>query len=212
MEKRGRPIKKRTENNDTKTLLIRTGIAWLTETGYLNADINGILQQANVPKGSFYYHFKNKQDFGLAVIQGYGEYFAKKLDRFLLAENIPPLQRLFNFTQDCRQGMQKYAFKRGCLIGNVAQESALLPTDYHILLQQILQQWQNKIAQCLHLAQQAEQISLTLDCQALATFFWTGWEGAVMRAKLSQSALPLDNFIYYFKQLLGDNDVQCHLN
>ncbi|MEM8410195.1 TetR family transcriptional regulator C-terminal domain-containing protein, partial [Morganella morganii] len=34
-------------------------------------------------------------------------------------------------------------------------------------------------------------------------FFWTGWEGAVMRAKLTRNSEPLDLFITIFmKQIL----------
>ncbi len=38
------------------------------------------------------------------------------------------------------------------------------------------------------------QIAPTLDCGQLAAFFWIGWEGAVLRAKLERNKEPLRTF------------------
>jgi TetR/AcrR family transcriptional repressor of nem operon len=37
-----------------------------------------------------------------------------------------------------------------------------------------------------------------VDCEQAAAFFWIGWEGAVLRAKLERSAKPLDVFALGF--------------
>ena len=37
------------------------------------------------------------------------------------------------------------------------------------------------------------------DCARLAAFFWIGWEGAVLRAKLDRSAEPLRVFADCFR-------------
>ncbi|MEM7865124.1 TetR family transcriptional regulator C-terminal domain-containing protein, partial [Morganella morganii] len=43
------------------------------------------------------------------------------------------------------------------------------------------------------------------DCRQMAAFFWTGWEGAVMRAKLTRNSEPLDLFITVFMtQILAE--------
>jgi AcrR family transcriptional regulator len=56
----------------------------LTETGYLAAGIDAVIKNIAVPKGSFYHCFKSKEAFGLAVLAAYGDFFAHKLDKFLL--------------------------------------------------------------------------------------------------------------------------------
>ena len=37
-------------------------------------------------------------------------------------------------------------------------------------------------------------IDSDIDCNALSEYFWIGWEGAVLRAKLEQSEAPLRQF------------------
>ncbi len=189
--RRGRPPKVSRYSEDTRAALIRSGLEVLTESGFVSAGIDGILKKVAVPKGSFYHYFKSKEDFGIAVIASYDSYFANKLDSCLHNEDLSPLNRIAEFAQQAQQGMAKYQYKRGCLIGNLGQEVGLLPSSFRERIQNVFLGWQQKIAACLALAQQQGELSKQADCQQLAEYFWIGWEGAVMQAKLLESSKPL---------------------
>lgn len=189
--RRGRPPKHHKTDVDTRMLLIRSGVEVLTESSFASAGIDGILKKVGVPKGSFYYYFKNKEAFGLAVIDEYARYFDEKLQSHLLSQDLPPLKRLESFVHSADAGMKKYHYKRGCLVGNLGQEIGLLPDSFRQELQDIFSQWQQRVADCLIEAQQAGDLLPTTDCQQLAEYFWLGWEGAVMRAKLIENGEPL---------------------
>lgn len=192
--RRGRPPKIARDQPDTRESLIRCGSAVLTEQGFSASGIDGILKQVGVPKGSFYYYFPSKEAFGQEIIAYYGRYFIRKLDRWLLDETVPPLDRLRALVSDLGRGMARYDFKRGCLVGNLGQEINVLPVGYRRQLSDILRQWQQRVACCLRLARDAGQLPAGTDCEGLAEFFWIGWEGAVMRARLEASARPLQRF------------------
>ncbi|GAA0793573.1 TetR/AcrR family transcriptional regulator [Marinobacterium sediminicola] len=195
MRRRGRPPKDSARPYaETRQALIQAGLAILTEKGYSAVGIDQILRSVNVPKGSFYHYFKSKEAFGQALIDAYAEYFARKLDRFLLNTDIAPLQRLRNFIDDAGQGMARYAFRRGCLVGNLGQEMSLLPESFREQLSGVFEDWQQRTARCLRDAQAQNEIPADLDCEHLAAWFWIGWEGAVLRAKLEASTRPLDIF------------------
>lgn len=184
---------------ETKAALIRSGVELMTTYGYISCNIESILQKVDVPKGSFYYYFKSKEDFGRAIIASYDSFFAYKLDKHLTNKSIAsPLSRISAFYEDAKQGMAKYGFNRGCLIGELIQEESLLPDGYHQILEQILISWQVKIEQCLLQAQQLGEIATDINCKELAEFFWIGWEGAVTRSKLIKKSEPLDIFIRLF--------------
>lgn len=196
--RRGRPPKAGREHTDTRKMLIRSGTAVLTEQGFAAAGIDGILRQVGVPKGSFYYYFDSKEAFGLAIIENYAGFFAHKLDKCLLNEALSPLQRIQAFVDDAARGMAKYQFTRGCLVGNLGQEVANLPFNYRQQLLKVLDDWESRLSHCLQAAQQQNELAASVDCDALAAYFWAGWEGAVMRAKLNGNALPLTQFIHFF--------------
>ncbi|WP_286235458.1 acrylate utilization transcriptional regulator AcuR [Thalassotalea sediminis] len=196
--RRGRPPKASRENRDTKADLIRSGLEQLTESGFASSGIDKILKKVGVPKGSFYFYFSSKEAFGHAVIDSYARYFETKLERYLLDTDYSPLHRINNFVEDAKHGMTKHQFKRGCLVGNLGQEVDLLPTSYRQRLIEIFIDWQKRMATCLKQAQESGEIATTVNCQNLAEYFWTGWEGAVSRAKLEQSTRPLDVYLDNF--------------
>ncbi|MBV6817321.1 TetR/AcrR family transcriptional regulator [Rahnella sp. PD12R] len=200
--RRGRPPKTEREFADTREALIRSGLEVITEMGYLSAGIDAVIKNISVPKGSFYHYFASKQDFGMAVLTSYGAFFAHKLDKFLLNDALPPLQRIGAFVGHAGQGMARFAFKRGCLVGNLLQESPLLPDDFPEKLKAILQEWESRVAHCLEEAQRAGDINSDMPPAQRAEIFWSGWEGAVMRAKLFRSAEPLNQFWAYFQKSL----------
>lgn len=201
--RRGRPPKDGARPYaETRHALIQSGLAVLTEKGYSSVGIDQILSSVNVPKGSFYHYFKSKEAFGQALIEAYSEYFGNKLDRFLLDESNDPLQRLLNFIDDAGQGMARYEFRRGCLVGNLGQEMSLLPESFRRQLIAVFESWQERTARCLREAQAGGAIPSSLDCDRLAAWFWIGWEGAVLRAKLEASTTPLEIFAEGFFQQL----------
>lgn len=201
--RRGRPPKEASGSyGETRALLIRTGLAVLTEKGYSSVGIDEILRMVAVPKGSFYHYFPSKEAFGQVLIAAYADYFASKLDRCFLDTSYSPLRRLRNFVEDARQGMAKHGFRRGCLVGNLGQEMAVLPESFRHQLADVFQDWQQRTERCLKEARQSGEIDPTLDCAQLASFFWIGWEGAVLRAKLEQQPAALDIFANGFFTLL----------
>jgi len=95
----GRPSKSGHSHQTVREKLIWCGTALLTEKGFNSTGIEEILKQVNVPKGSFYHYFKNKEGFGEAVINNYADYFSRKLEKHLGDESLPALLRLQNFIQ-----------------------------------------------------------------------------------------------------------------
>jgi TetR/AcrR family transcriptional repressor of nem operon len=174
--RRGRPSKDDPGPIATRDELLRAGLALLTEKGFSAAGLDEILKTAGVPKGSFYHYFDIKEAFGLALIDEYSSYFARKLDRFLQDETLAPLDRLAAFIADARGGMARHGFRRGCLVGTLGQEMGALPDSFRQRLIDVFADWQRRTALCLDAAQAAGAVSRRLECDHMAEWFWIGWE------------------------------------
>ena len=183
---------------DTRNALVWCGTELLTERGFQITGIDEVLKRVGVPKGSFYHYFKSKDHFGHAVIDNYEAYYAKKMDRIFNDYSQSPLQRLVNFTVNAKNGMVKFDFKRGCLIGNLGQELAALDTQFRERLEGVLLSWEKRVADCLREAIDIGELAPGQDPQALSRFFWVGWEGAILRSKLMRSLEPIDQFTSIF--------------
>lgn len=191
------------ERGDTKRALVWCGTELLTERGFQVTGIDEVLKRVGIPKGSFYHYFANKHEFGEAVIQNYVEYYARKMTRIFDDESTSPLSRLRAFVEDAKRGMLKYGYRRGCLIGNLGQELASLDDAFREQLEAVLISWERRVEGCLRQAIDAGELAPDSDPAAISRFFWIGWEGAVLRAKLTQNAEPLDQFAGMFFAMLA---------
>lgn len=202
-KKRGRPPGSGLSYSSTKKRLIDCATAILTEKGFSRTGIDEILQQVNVPKGSFYHYFKSKEDFGTVVIDNYANFFGKKLDRFFNDKELTPLERLNAFIEDAKIGMEKYDYARGCLIGNLGQELSQLDDPFRDQIESIFQDWEKRLSHLFEHAKRIGELSNNIDCADLASYYWIGWEGAVLRAKLVKSKKPLQIFQQQFFYQIG---------
>ncbi|GAA4218795.1 TetR/AcrR family transcriptional repressor of nem operon [Sagittula marina] len=194
--RRGRP-RTAPDQSETRAKLIRAGLAHLTERGYGASGVDEILSTAGVPKGSFYHHFGSKEAFGSELIAAYDAYFLTVLDRNLDDTRRAPIDRLRAFAKDAEAGMARHGFRRGCLIGNLGQEMPNLPDSFRARLSAVLDGWQDRTEACLAKAE------VNGDPKALAQLFWTGWEGAVLRARMVQGPEPLHAFTQSYFSLIS---------
>lgn len=200
--RRGRPRRDRGPYEDTRNTLVWTGVAILTEKGFSAVGLDEILRAARVPKGSFYHYFDSKDEFGAVLIDAYADYFSRILDQHFLDEAHSPLQRLDNFMEYAKAGMARFEFRRGCLVGNLGQEMGVLPERFRDQIRRVFLDWQARAARCFLAAQEAGEIRREHDCRHLAEFFFTSWEGAVLRAKLERNSAPLETFAKIFLLVL----------
>src|SRR5689334_7629705 len=108
----------------TRADLIEVGISLILEHGYNHCGLDQILKAAGAHKGSFYYFFKSKEDFGLQVVDAHAERRLAQLDADLAAVEYSPLERLRRFFEGSARRHRDLGYRKGCLFGNLGQELA----------------------------------------------------------------------------------------
>ncbi len=195
---RGRPARSGLTAPQVREQLVRAGVALLTERGISATPLDDVLATTGLPKGSFYHHFGTKEAWVSETIAAYGAYFERKLKRHFDDPTLPPLQRLQAFVDGACAGMARYAFQRGCLVGNLGQEVNQLSEAQRQQLEAIFARWEELLAQCLGDAVHAGELSPTATLHPLAHAFWIGWEGAILRARLCRSTEPMTCFFAHY--------------
>src|SRR5947209_10832228 len=147
----------------TKDVLLDAGKRMFLERGYNNAGLESILQAAGVPKGSFYYYFDSKEDFGLQVLDRFAACHHETLDRFLGDESVGPLERLRRYFEAVIECLESQECRKGCLVGNLSQEMADQSEAFRTRLREIFAGWLDRYANCLASAQLAGEIPAHLD-------------------------------------------------
>lgn len=190
---------------ETRKLLIDVGTRVIGSQGFNPTGLNSVLQTAGVPKGSFYYYFASKEDFGLAIIDETAAEYAEQIDGFLQDQRFTPLARIHNYLQAGLERIREGQCKRGCLIGTLGQELSSQNETFRARLDAVFEGWKLQFSQCLQAAKIAGELAADADEMQLAEFLLAGWQGAILRAKMQQNVAPLEAFIsLLFKHVLTD--------
>lgn len=189
---------------DTRARIIAEGARIVHLKGFHSAGVQEILRAADVPRGSFYFYFSSKEEFGLALIDYYMEYFLGRMDAHFRSSGSSPLTSLRAFFNEKLEDFRDAGFQGGCPIGNLAQEMGDLNEAFQSKLREALEQITERIAHCIRSAQEQNEIDPALDPLKTADFILNSWEGTLMRMKVANDDEPLlvfDRMV--FEHLLG---------
>jgi len=187
-------------SNDTRNHIIQVGADLIARKGFGGTGLNAVLTASGVPKGSFYHYFSSKNDFGLAVIESFGEAYEIKLEQILTDSSRSCIDRLYAYFDTGLETMTECECSQGCLMGNLGQELAGQHEIFRTRLDKVFSGWEKKFARCIAEAQANGDIDQTLDPDEVASFLLSGWEGAILRAKVVKSTEPMERFVKVFFQ------------
>jgi TetR/AcrR family transcriptional regulator, transcriptional repressor for nem operon len=182
----------------TKQRLIEAGWAMLLEHGYNDLGIQALLVATGTPKGSFYHHFKDKEDFALQVIDQYMHHVHAALDVCLDDASRGPLQRARRFFELTEQSYRSEGYM-GCLLGGLGQELSGVSEVFRQRIEACFEAIALRLAVCLEQARKNGELPEEADTQRLASLLVDCWEGAALRSRLLGHAAPLEAMLdFYF--------------
>ncbi len=184
----------RDSRQDTKTCILKVGAEIVHNKGFNNTGIQEILKGAGVPKGSFYFYFRNKEDFGLQLIDFYAQVLLDKLERFAARTELSPLGRLQGFFAEFVEIFERNQCRGGCPIGNMAQEMGDLNEAFRVRLQLVFIRVQSMMVELLDQAREAGEVDSGLQSSDVAGFILNSWQGAILQMKVTKSTEPLKIF------------------
>lgn len=178
----------------TRDHILTCGGRIIHHKGFTATGLMEILQAAEVPKGSFYFYFKSKEEFGLALVDHYQAWFAEQVRPILKDETLPPLERLASFFLWFQRYFEQEGFIKGCPIGNLIQELGDVNPIFREKLKTTFDRLIRFIARLLEEAKIQGELSTQLAPEATARYIFSAWQGALIRMKATASSEPLDTF------------------
>jgi TetR/AcrR family transcriptional regulator, transcriptional repressor for nem operon len=186
-----------------------------------------VLRECDVPKGSFYHYFASKEAFGYALLESYQAFYMQRLNKWFVdqpTDGLGQLQAAMDgFLGDSIAGIERYGYRRGCLVGALGQEVAGLHEGFRSKLLENLQYWDKTLGKALFNCASSYQKNSSkgsknskttgllqtqnapqndpqtmLECDKMAQEFWAMWEGAVLRSLLAQNPEMLRAAVYRF--------------
>ncbi|MDQ7090979.1 MAG: TetR family transcriptional regulator C-terminal domain-containing protein [Methylococcales bacterium] len=184
--------------------LLEQGVNLIMTQGYHGTGLKEILDNVNIPKGSFYHYFENKEVFGSEVIKYYIAPFITQLQAHIDDDRYDTLSALtFYFDELIRLSRQEN-FKGGCLLGNLMGEIGDSSEICRLALKSAVEDYRDLLEYGLNKAQKQGTIRPDKTAKRMADLLVDSWQGALLRMKIEQSTTPLarccDDLLHdYFK-------------
>ncbi len=105
----------------TKERILQQAAKVVLVNGYANTRLEDVAAEIGVTRPNLYYHFKNKEDLLLHLIdymeREYSLHYFKPLD-----EETDPIRAIVGFFNLLIENMQENDYRGGCIMGTLAQE------------------------------------------------------------------------------------------
>ncbi|CUH64329.1 Transcriptional regulator AcuR [Thalassovita gelatinovora] len=184
--------------HSTKQRLIDAGLRMLLKHGYNDLGIQALLTETRIPKGSFYHHFKGKEDFALKVVDSYMTQVHAGLDACLTNPDRPPLMRVRDFFEKTQVSYREEGYM-GCLLGGLGQELSGVSEVFRDKIAKCFAAIAKRVAGCLEEARKRHDIPEDSNVQEMADLLVDCWEGAALRSRLQRNPTSLDAMLdFYF--------------
>jgi len=186
----------------TRDRLIDVGLKLMHRHGYAATGVSEILEEAKVPKGSFYHHFENKEDFAAAALEKYVAREGAHAAKILNDPKTPPLKRLNLYFADLIKIYGQSGAVPGCMLGRFSLDLASENPQLRRRVAASFERWQKTIAGSIRQAVEEKVLPSSTDPDSLAAFLLNGWQGALVRSQAEKSDAPLQTFLHFANEVL----------
>jgi TetR/AcrR family transcriptional regulator, transcriptional repressor for nem operon len=177
----------------TREALLEAGIEQLSEHGYHGTGIKQILDEVNVPKGSFYNFFASKEAFVAEVISHYSHDLLNQLSEFINGEGkaFTPIEQLRTIYRYSLKQYASHDYKKSCLVGSIATEISAESEMCRLELEKAMTQWLSFFSAIFAQAQNQKLVREDMSPSDMAAVYWAAWEGALIKMKMSADTQPV---------------------
>ena len=182
--------------------LIDVAKALMAEKGYTAVGLAELVAAVGVPKGSFYYYFKSKEEFGQALLDEYFTTYLAQVDGLLQGpgNGRRRLQAYFQFWAD----NQASAAPEGkCLVVKLGAEVCDMSVDMGAVLQRGTQAIIDRLAACIDAGRDDASLPPGMPARVLAEALYQLWLGASLLVKVDRSGEPFGTAMLTTAKLLG---------
>ena len=188
----------------TRQVLIDKGYELINMYGYHATSVDRIINEVNLTKGAFYYHFENKHHFVEAVIQ-------ERLEKEIHSEFIEPINMrgnpmfiLTDLLQDKLINDKSLTQNLGSPLINFIIELSHEPNEYDLQMQlkDIMDQWKVALINLLYRGIEDGYLDRHINTESVAEFIINSLEGVRTLKRTTNDKALFFNYIDQFKNYL----------
>lgn len=186
----GSPMQHTLKGEQTRLKIVRAAADLAHRRGFRSTGIREILALAGVPKGSFYFYFRSKEEVGRAVVRYRRDFLLEALRRIFAGE--APLEKHIRDWFAFMMSTQKmFGGCLGCPLGNLAQELSPEGKGFAEEVALFYSQAEEILTRRLARAREQCEWSTDLSPEEIASFLLMSAQGALLLTRVRASIEPL---------------------
>ena len=193
--------------NNTRGKLLDAAEKLVNHQGFSATSIDQINAAVGVTKGTFFYHFKTKQDLARALIDRFaaadGELLRSNMER---AEKLSedPLQQVLIFTGLMLEVAEQLdsTTQPGCLYATYCFESGLFSDETKAVTAGAILKWRSALSEKLRAIVKMHPPRKPVDIESLADMLTTLFEGAFVLARTLEEKSTFRDQVQHYRTYL----------
>jgi TetR/AcrR family transcriptional repressor of nem operon len=190
----------------TREKILDTAQALILDRGFSGVSVDNVIERLQMTKGAFFYHFKNKNELAMELIDRYIRmdvgYFHDCLQRADKLSNDPLQQVLIvvGLYEEMFAGLEDpYP---GCLLASYIYELQMFGDDIKEKINQVFLSWRTELSRRFEIVRQKYPPTDDVHLPSLADEFLVIIEGAFILSKsLNDPKIVVDQLQHYKKYL-----------
>lgn len=189
----------------TRLNILQKAFELIYTKGYQTTSIDEIIATTQVTKGAFFYHFKTKDEMGLAIIN---ELMKPKMTNAFIEpfqNNENPLDTIYNLIYNLLMENEDLKVEYGCPASNFTQEMTPWNLDFTKALNDLSLQWETSMIEAIEKGKENGYIAAGINAKEIAVFVISGYWGVRNLGKLENSKavylIYLKGLKSYFKSI-----------
>lgn len=171
----------------TRLNILQKAFELIYSNGYQTTSVDEIIATTQVTKGAFYYHFKTKDEMGLAIINelmipNFKNTFIEPFQSF-----VNPFDAIYNLMHHLLIENETLKVEYGCPASNFTQEMAPWNIDFTKALNELTMQWEQTMIDVIEKAKENGKIKADVNAKEIAVFVMSGYWGVRNLGKLENS-------------------------
>jgi TetR/AcrR family transcriptional regulator, transcriptional repressor for nem operon len=177
-------VKSQRDPQRTRGRLLEAAFKEVYRHGFQGADIDAVVERAQVTKGALYHHFDGKEALGYAVVDEFIMQITRDKWLLPLQSGLNPIDTLIEIVQDTSLAPPQVG--GGCPLNNLAQEMSPLDEGFRQRLAFVFNAWQGAIAMALQEGQERGLVRRDVNPSETSTYIVAVYEGYISLAKNAQ--------------------------
>lgn len=161
----------------TRLNILQKAFELVYQNGYRTTSVDEIIATTQVTKGAFFYHFKNKDEMGLAMINEVMQPGMHKSLIKALPNNGNPVEEIYNMMESLLLKDPFFIIKYGCPAINMVEEMASYSEAFNKALSQLVIQWEEAITTTLENGKATGKINEDTNPKEVAQYIISGYGG-----------------------------------